>query len=72
MIRLGEGEAEMRLVDGRYECIYCGEILDIAKRAVPVVIIKSGSGKPSMRSLLVDGKEIHACPAEGIKAPWGR
>jgi hypothetical protein len=51
----------MRLHDGRYECAHCGEILDIPLVDRPQVVIHAASGKPNMRALTLDGKEIHAC-----------
>jgi hypothetical protein len=47
--------------DGRYECLHCGEILDIPLQSKPQVTIRAKSGRPNVRSLELDGREIHAC-----------
>ena len=51
----------MRLHNGRYECAYCGAVLDIPLLDDPHVTIKAASGVPNVRTLSLDGKEIHAC-----------
>jgi hypothetical protein len=51
----------MRLHDGRYECLHCGEILDIPLASTPQVMIRAKSGQANVRSLELDGREIHAC-----------
>jgi hypothetical protein len=55
----------MRLVDGRYECAHCGEVLDIPFGAEPTVVFHAASGKPNMRVILVDGVEVHRCNVTG-------
>lgn len=51
----------MRIVNGRYECAYCGAQLDIPLIAEPRVMISAASGKPNVRTLTLDGNEIHSC-----------
>ena len=51
----------VRLRDGRYECDFCGTILGLSARREPQVSFVAASGKPNVRSLSVDGKEIHHC-----------
>jgi hypothetical protein len=51
----------MRLNDGRYECTLCGAVLDISPEKVPLVVIVAASGQPNMRTIRVDGVEIHRC-----------
>ena len=51
----------MRLHDGRYECAYCGAVLDIPLIGDPHVTIKAASGTPNIRTLTLDGIAIHAC-----------
>jgi hypothetical protein len=51
----------MRLHDGRYECAYCGAVLDIPLTDDPQVTIRAASGEPNTRVLVLEGREIHAC-----------
>jgi hypothetical protein len=55
----------MRLVDGRYECALCGEMLDVPFGAEPTIVFHAGSGRPNTRVILVDGVEIHRCTVAG-------
>jgi hypothetical protein len=55
----------MRLHDGRYECTLCGAVLDIPAEKVPVVVIVAAGGQPNMRTIRVDGVEIHRCELGG-------
>jgi len=50
-----------RLTSGRYQCAVCGADLDVPADATPKVMIKAGSGKPTVRLLSIGGKEIHRC-----------
>jgi hypothetical protein len=45
----------------RVGCAHCGAILDIPLTNDPRVAIHAASGKPNIRTLTLDGKEIHAC-----------
>jgi hypothetical protein len=56
----------MRRKGDRYECAMCGEILDVADAAKVRTMLIQGSGTPTMRAVLVDGKEIHRC---AVKQP---
>jgi hypothetical protein len=51
----------MRLRNGHYECAYCGAELDIPPGAQPRVTFHAASGKPNVRVLQVEGREIHRC-----------
>ena len=51
----------MRLNNDEYECTLCGLVLDLAKDQRPLVTIAAASGKPNMRTISVDGREIHRC-----------
>jgi hypothetical protein len=55
----------MRLVDGRYECALCGEVLDIPFGAEPTVVLHAASGRPNVRVISVDGVEVHRCNVTG-------
>ena len=55
----------MRLVDGRYECALCGEVLEIPLGAEPTIVIHAASGKPNTRVISVDGVEVHRCYVTG-------
>ncbi len=56
----------MRQHDGKWVCAHCGAELDVPKGAEPKVTIHAASGKPNVRVLMLDGKEIHRCE---IKRP---
>jgi len=57
----------MRRVDGHYECVLCGAVLDVAEDATPLVTLVASGGEPNMRVISIDGVQLHACPA-GAKA----
>jgi hypothetical protein len=50
-----------RLTSDRYQCAVCGADIAIPADATPKVMIKAGSGKPTVRLLSIGGKEIHRC-----------
>jgi hypothetical protein len=50
----------MKLIDGMYSCTLCGAPLDISEAAT-ITTIAGSSGKPNMRILSADGREIHRC-----------
>jgi len=52
----------LRLRDGRFECTLCGAVLDVPEDKVPLVLITAASGEPNMRTIMVEGEEIHRCP----------
>jgi hypothetical protein len=56
-----EDDAHVRLRDGRYECDFCRAILEFSPRREPQASFVAVSGKPNVRSLSVDGNEIHRC-----------
>src|SRR5439155_9138313 len=51
----------MRLVDGKYQCAWCGVQIDAPLDARPEAKIIGVSGKPTVRALTLDGEEIHRC-----------
>jgi hypothetical protein len=51
----------MRIRDGRYECAYCGAVLEIPLSERPRVVIRAASGKPNVRGLELEGRLIHSC-----------
>ena len=51
----------MRLIDGRYECVLCGEVLDIPPTARPSVVLEASGGARNIRVLSLNGREIHRC-----------
>jgi hypothetical protein len=54
-----------------YECTVCGARLDCGVDAKPQVVIVQSGGKPTIRSVLVDGVEIHRCRTRDIVVPEG-
>jgi hypothetical protein len=42
----------------------CGEILDVSDTAKVKTMLIQGSGTPTMRAVVVDGKEIHRCAVD--------
>jgi hypothetical protein len=58
----------MRKVGRVYRCALCDAKLDLPEGSAPRVHIEGASGKPNVRVLSLDGKEIHRCvvsPASG-------
>jgi hypothetical protein len=51
----------MRLEGGHYRCALCGADLAFPTTARPQVVIEAASGKPNVRVLSLDGREIHRC-----------
>jgi hypothetical protein len=51
----------MRQKDGRYECAFCAEMIEIEHDAVPTVLFHGASGEPSVRIITVQGLEVHRC-----------
>ncbi len=49
------------MVDGKYVCAQCGALLDIPPVPDPQVTVHAASGKPNVRVLTLDGREIHRC-----------
>jgi hypothetical protein len=64
----------MRWRDGKYECAQCGAALDVAKNALPLVVIIGASGKRNQRALMLGGKEVHRCEirddGRGTRPVW--
>lgn len=56
----------MRRRSNRVECALCGETLTAIKATSKVRTVLVGrSGQENMRAVIVDGTEIHRCPALG-------
>ena len=51
----------MRLFDGKYNCALCGAVLGIPLRANLHVGIKATIGTPTLRRIIYDGAQVHAC-----------
>ena len=52
----------MRVIDGHYQCSHCGQVLDIpATTTDPHVVVRAFAGQPNVRSLMLDGRELHRC-----------
>ena len=62
----------MRLIDGRYECAYCGAVLDLPSDAEPMVVFHASSGRPNVRVISLDGNEIHRCEVRDRESDPGR
>jgi hypothetical protein len=52
----------MRLENGKYRCVLCQQILSVPAASRPRVIISAASGRPTMRVITYEGREIHRCP----------
>jgi len=48
------------LRDGTYVCMLCGATIEIPPGKRPLVIVKAASGRPNLRAIVLDGKELHA------------
>jgi hypothetical protein len=46
---------------GRYKCALCGATLDMTDHALARTMLVSPSGQPTVRVILIDGREIHRC-----------
>jgi hypothetical protein len=51
----------MRKRRGKWTCKQCGVVLDVPDGRRPDVMIAGESGRPNVRILSVDGREIHRC-----------
>jgi hypothetical protein len=51
----------MRLVNGKWQCAYCHEELDIPNGTKVREMFVGASGQPTMRALLIGNREIHRC-----------
>jgi hypothetical protein len=59
----------LRLHDGRYECVICGEVLDVPVDREPSIVVKASSGSPNYRTIVFEGVEIHSCEISGPIRP---
>jgi hypothetical protein len=55
----------MRRLDGRYECANCGARLEVTPDGEPNVTFHAAGGKPNVRVLRLEGREIHRCEIGG-------
>jgi hypothetical protein len=55
--------------DGRYECRYCGTVLDVPAGRELHVTICVRSGRSKERIVTVDGVEVHHCCDETHDLP---
>ena len=51
----------MRKRNDRYECAFCGAVLDIPRGEEPRVVVHAASGEPNVRVVNRGGEEIHRC-----------
>jgi hypothetical protein len=65
----GEKQIAVQQVDGRWRCTLCGALINVPSKSTPYVALKAASGGPTMRTLNVDGHEIHRCPLGAESAP---
>jgi hypothetical protein len=54
----------MLIQQGRYVCALCGVQIDATRDQHPLTLIKASSGERNLRVIMLDGKELHACPIE--------
>ena len=57
----------MLLLDGSDVCARCGAALDMGAGEEPRVVIFAASGKPNVRVLSIDGREVHSCEFGGTR-----
>jgi hypothetical protein len=55
----------MLCIDGKWRCVYCGEVTAKPAGRKPEAVFSAASGRPTMRVLFVGAKEIHRCAASG-------
>jgi len=48
-------------IDGNWNCVHCGAPIDLPTHKAPRIGLAAASGKPTMRTLTVDGFEVHRC-----------
>ncbi len=53
----------MHLVDGQYQCMRCGTIVDVPFDTTPEFVYVVESRQRTVRSIRVDGVEVHRCAA---------
>jgi hypothetical protein len=59
----------MRLRNGHYECTLCGAVLDVPIGVTPLVMLRASSGQPTLRTISVNGSEVHRCPVGEPASP---
>lgn len=55
------------LRDGKYLCVLCGKVVEIPEGKRTLVFIATASGQPNMRTITLDGRELHRCPLQPEK-----
>ena len=55
------GRPNVRKSGSTWTCRQCGAVIDIEPGRVPDVRIHGASGRPNVRVLVLDGKQIHRC-----------
>src|SRR2546427_10821474 len=58
----------MELFDGNVRCAVCGAELDLPVGCVPRVLIKATGGEPTVRTIVYEGVEAHACALAGHRS----
>jgi len=51
----------MRQRDGRYECAYCAQVVEIDHDVVPTMLFHAEDGRPEVHIITVNGLEVHRC-----------
>jgi hypothetical protein len=51
----------MELFDGNVRCALCGTVLELPLGCIPRVLIKATGGAPTVRTIVYEGVEVHAC-----------
>jgi hypothetical protein len=54
----------MFLHNDKYLCVRCGVEIDITPEQRSLVMMATSGGSPNMRVISLDGRELHACPAD--------
>jgi hypothetical protein len=62
----------VRVQDGKYQCVVCSAIVDVPVDKEPSVVIKAASGTPNVRTIVCDGRELHACEVSEPRSSLGR
>jgi hypothetical protein len=48
-------------------CVLCGKVVEIPEGKRTLVFIATASGQPNMRTITLDGRELHRCPLQPEK-----
>jgi hypothetical protein len=58
----------VRRTGNGYECTVCGQKIECPISSKPQAIIVQSSNHPTIRSVLVNGVEVHRCKIGDLKA----